>query len=110
MSIADPARELAVRGPLIRSDLPGLYRRSCAALQGCQGGVLICDVAGVFADAVAIEALARMALGARHHRCQVELRGSTEELDALIELAGLREVLRPRTPRADRTAGTESGY
>jgi ABC-type transporter Mla MlaB component len=103
-------RELAIRGQLVRSDLPGLYRRTCAALEGCQGGVLICNIVGVSADAVAIEALARLALGARRHRCQVELRGSTEKLDALIELVGLGEVLRRRTARADRIAGIGSAY
>jgi ABC-type transporter Mla MlaB component len=94
-------RKLAILGPLARSDLPGLCRRTCAALEGSRGGVLICDVVGVAADAVAVEALARLALGAHRHRCQVELRGSTEDLDALIELVGLREVLRRRTAGAD---------
>jgi hypothetical protein len=94
----------------VRPDLPGLYRRTCAALEGCQGGVLICDVGGVAADAVAVEALARLALGARRHRCRVELQGSTDDLDALIEFVGLREVLRRRTATADRRAGTESAY
>jgi ABC-type transporter Mla MlaB component len=83
------AVELAIRGPLARSDLPGLYRRACAALDQCRDGVLICDVSAVPADAVALEALARLALGARRHRCRVQLRGSTASLDALIELAGL---------------------
>jgi ABC-type transporter Mla MlaB component len=87
--------DLAIRGPLVRSDLPGLYRRACAALEECRGGLLICDVGEVAADAVAIEALARLALGARRHGCQVELQGSTAPLDALIELVGLRETLRP---------------
>jgi ABC-type transporter Mla MlaB component len=110
VSIDGPPRELAIHGPLVRSDLPDLYRRACAALGGCPGGVLICDVGGVGADAVAVEALARLALGARRHRCQVEMRGSTPELDALIELMGLREVLRRRTATGDRRAGTESRY
>ena len=108
MSVAGPVREVAIRGPLARSDLPVLYRRVCAALEGCRGGLLICDVDGAPADVVAIEALARLALGARQHRCQVELRGSSEELDALIDLVGLRETLSPRTATAGRTAGTRS--
>lgn len=78
-------------------------------LERCQGGVLICDVSAVRVDAVALEALARLALGARRHNCQVELRGSTAELDALIELAGLGETLSRRTSAADRTRGTASG-
>ncbi len=109
MGIERPARELVIRGPLERSDLPGLYRRVCAALEGCRGGLLICDLGGVYAEAVAIEALARLALRARQHRCQVELRGCTEELDALIELVGLQETLKCRSATAGRTAETGSG-
>ena len=107
-----PEVELAIRRPLARSDLPGLYRRACDALERCQHGVLICDVSGIPADAVAIEALARLALGTRRHRCRVQLRGSTAELDALIELVGLGETLRLglRTSVADRTTGTASAY
>jgi MFS family permease len=104
------SRELAIRRPLARSDLPGLYRRACAALERCRDGVLICDVSAVPVDGVAVEALARLALGARRHRCRVQLRGSTAELDALIELVGLGETLSLRTSAADRTTGTASAY
>lgn len=107
---AGPMTELVIRGPLDRSHLPGLYKRACAALAACPGELLVCDVRGVSADAVAVEALARLALGARRHRCRVELRGSSRELDGLIELAGLQAVFRPRTPTAGRRAGTESAY
>jgi ABC-type transporter Mla MlaB component len=110
VGISGPAREVEIRGPLVRSDLPGLYRRTCTALAGCRGGLLVCNVRGVPPDAVAIEALARLALGARRHRCQIELRGSTAELDALIELVGLRETLSRRTATADRTAETGPPY
>jgi ABC-type transporter Mla MlaB component len=102
--------ELAIRGPLARPDLPGLYRRACAALEQCRDEVLICDVSAVPVDAVALEALARLALGARRHGCRVQLRGSTAELDALIELAGLGKALSLRTPAAGRTAGTAPAY
>ena len=105
-----PMRELVIRGPLARSDLPGLYDRACGVLTACPGEVLICHVRGVDADAVAVEALARLALGARRHSCRVELRGTSPELDELIELAGLRAVFRPRTATAGRRAGTESAY
>jgi ABC-type transporter Mla MlaB component len=108
VSLPGPTVELTIRGPLARSDLTGLFCRACAALERCRDGRLICDVAGIPADAVAIEALARLALGARRHRCQVELRGSTAQLDALIELVGLAETLSLRTPAADRTTGTTS--
>ncbi|HEY5429130.1 MAG TPA: STAS domain-containing protein [Solirubrobacteraceae bacterium] len=112
MDLPPPAVVLAIRGPLARSDLPGLYRRACAALERGANGVLVCDVSAVPGDAVAVEALARLALGARRHRCRVTLRGSTAELDALIELMGLRGPLSlglsRRTSAAARTAGTGS--
>ncbi|MFZ0088293.1 MAG: STAS domain-containing protein [Solirubrobacteraceae bacterium] len=97
MGVPGPAVELAIRGPLARSDLPGLYRRACALLDQGRHGVLICDVSAVPVDAMALAALARLALGARRHACRVQLRGSTAELDALIGLAGLEETFSLRT-------------
>lgn len=57
--------------------------------------MLTCDVTAVPVDAVAVEALARLALGARRHGCEVALRGATVHLCALIELVGLSDALRP---------------
>ncbi len=90
---AGPGVELTIRGPIGRSELPGLYRRACAALEGHRNGVLVCDVTGLSVDAVAVDALARLALGARRHGCQVVLRGVPMELRQLVELVGLAEVL-----------------
>ncbi len=59
--------------------------------------MLTCDVSAVPVDAVVVEALARLALGARQQGCQVVLRGASTQLRALIELAGLSDVLRPAT-------------
>jgi anti-anti-sigma regulatory factor len=55
---------------------------------------LLCDVAGVPADLVAVDTLARLALAARRQGCQLRLRGTSEELRALITFMGLAEVLR----------------
>ena len=83
----------AVRGPLERADLPGLCERVCALLAGADGGVALCDVAGVDADAVAVDALARLQLAARRHGCRVHLRNASRELRELVELCGLAEAL-----------------
>jgi ABC-type transporter Mla MlaB component len=83
-----------IRGPLARRDLPGLYARICAHLAATQGGTLVCDVAEVAADGVAVEALARMQLGARRHGCRVLIANAPTELDELIQLCGLEEALR----------------
>ncbi len=83
---------LRIAGPLQRADLPGLLARTCALLtSGIE--VLLCDVAGVAADAVAVDALARLALAARRAGVQVRLRGASAELMALVGFIGLAEVL-----------------
>ena len=83
---------LQVRGPLRRSDLPELYARACLQLARGDHGLLELEVSGVSADAVALDALARLALAARRHGCRVRLRGAGPELWGLIDLSGLRDV------------------
>jgi ABC-type transporter Mla MlaB component len=96
MSVVAKSRTVyaQIRGPLERSDLPGLYARICAQLAATHGGTLVCDVARVAVDAVAVEAFARLQLGARRHRCRVLIANAPAELDELIQLFGLEEVLR----------------
>ena len=87
-----PPLLLQVHGPLRRSDLPELYARACAGLAAGDHPVLELEVSEVVADAVALDALARLALAARRHRCRVRLRGAGPELWGLIDLSGLRDV------------------
>jgi ABC-type transporter Mla MlaB component len=100
---------LAIRGPLERGDLAGLFERTCALLGEVGGGELRCEVAGVAADAVSVDALARLALAARRQGCRVQLLGACAELRALVAFVGLADVLREGpTPPAGaeaRTAG-----
>jgi len=84
---------LAIQGPILRSDLPGLYHRVCALLARRRPPALVCEVHGVEADAVSIEALARLALSARRHDSQLQLLGASQELRELISFMGLDEVL-----------------
>ena len=86
---------VTIRGPLERADLPGLLQRTCALLE--EGGdidLLRCEVAGIAADAVAIDALARLALAARRQGCVVRLCEASDELRALVAFLGLADVLR----------------
>lgn len=84
----------AIWGPIGREDLPGLCDRVCALLTEHDGArVAWCDVEGVQADAVCVDALARLQLAARRHRCQVRLRGCSRELRELVGFMGLRDVL-----------------
>ena len=83
----------AITGPLARGDLPALYERVCTLLEESGAALAVCDVAGVCADAVAVDALARLQLAARRHRCRVEVRHASDELRGLIAFMGLDDVL-----------------
>jgi ABC-type transporter Mla MlaB component len=87
-----------IRGPIARADLPGLCDRVCALLGESAADVAECDVSGVQADAVTVDALARLQLGARRHRCRVRLHGATDELRALVRFMGLDDVLVAERP------------
>jgi ABC-type transporter Mla MlaB component len=102
--------EFVVRGPIRRADLAGLADRFCAALTTRPGGTFECHVTDVQADAVTVEALARLQLLARRNRCTVRLRGASSELLELVALMGLENVLGDRAAKrpgatADRKAG-----
>jgi ABC-type transporter Mla MlaB component len=83
----------AIRGPIARADLPGLCDRICALLRGSGATVAVCEVGEVTADAVTIDALARLQVAARRNGCQVRLRCASSELLELIAFMGLRDVL-----------------
>lgn len=91
MPLAPPG--LSIRGPLTREDLPGLYGRVCAFLSTRPAGDIPCDVTGLTADAVAVEALSRLQLAARANGQRVVMSGASEPLRAVIELVGLSGVL-----------------
>jgi ABC-type transporter Mla MlaB component len=82
----------AIRGPLAREDLPALYSRVCRLLESSGASLAVCEVSGVAADAVSVDALARLQLVARRHRCRVELRHASDELRDLIAFMGLDDV------------------
>jgi ABC-type transporter Mla MlaB component len=84
---------VTIRGPLQRTDLPGLYTRVCALFTANRGATLVCDVTEVAVDAVAVEALARLQLGARRHGCAVRLLSASRELLDLASFMGLRDVI-----------------
>jgi ABC-type transporter Mla MlaB component len=83
----------SIRGPISRADLPGLCDRICALLQGSGASVAVCDVCGVEADIVAVDALARLQMAAQRRGCQVRLRGASDDLQSLVAFMGLRDVL-----------------
>jgi ABC-type transporter Mla MlaB component len=93
MTAATPTPTFAVWGPISHDDLPGLCDRVCALLSSSRAGVAFCDVQGVEPDAVTVEALARLQLGARRTGCQVRLRNASDELRELVAFMGLTDVL-----------------
>ena len=90
---APPTVVFAVRGPIARTDLPGLCDRVCALLSEGPAGVALCDVEGVAPDAVTVDALARLQLAARRHGCRVHLQRASDELLELLAFMGLCDVL-----------------
>jgi ABC-type transporter Mla MlaB component len=88
---ASPEVAFAIRGPIVRADLPGLCDRVCALLAD---GTLVarCDVGGVEPDAVCVDALARLQLAARRRGCCVQLENASDALLELLELMGLTHV------------------
>jgi ABC-type transporter Mla MlaB component len=83
----------AIWGPIEREDLPALCDRLCALLERTGASLALCDVAGIAADAVTVDALARLQLAARRHRCVIRLRGASLELRDLVAFMGLADVL-----------------
>jgi ABC-type transporter Mla MlaB component len=82
-----------IRGPIARADLPGLCDRVCRLLEAGHPEVALCDVAGIGADAVAVDALARLQLAAYRHGCQVRLLQTSPQLRDLVAFMGLQDVL-----------------
>jgi ABC-type transporter Mla MlaB component len=83
----------SVKGPIARSDLPGLSARVCALLEGSRADLALCDAGSVPPDAVTVEALARLQLAAQRHGCRVRLLHASRELLELVAFMGLRDVL-----------------
>ncbi len=82
-----------IRGPINRTDLPGLCARVCVLLAESRAEVVLCCVAGVKADAVTVDALARLQLAAMQHGCQVRLCQASNDLLELVDFMGLTHVL-----------------
>ena len=85
--------DFTIWGPIVREDLPGLCDRVCTLLTESGGEDVRCDVDGVDADAVTVDALARLQLAARRHGCQIQLRNASHDLLDLVAFMGLRDVL-----------------
>jgi ABC-type transporter Mla MlaB component len=90
---APPSVTLAIHGPIAPEDLPGLRERVCTLMSESGADVLLCDVLGVEPDAGTVDALCRLQLAARRHRCTVRLLHASDELLELVAFMGLTDVL-----------------
>ena len=84
----------AVAGPIARADLPAICGHIAALLEATGADVALCDVGALPADAVAIDALARINLAARRMGRQVVLRHAGDDLRDLVAFVGLAGALR----------------
>jgi ABC-type transporter Mla MlaB component len=90
---ARSAAVLAVDGALARADLPGLCARMRALLEATGAELVVCDVGAlVGADAVAIDALARLQLTARRLGSRICVRRASPELRDLLAFTGLADL------------------
>lgn len=84
---------IVVRGPIARSDLPGLCDHVAELIEVSGATIARCDLCRVAPDAVSVDALARIRLVAREHGCAVKVDGVPAHLSDLIAFMGLQEVL-----------------
>jgi ABC-type transporter Mla MlaB component len=82
-----------INGPIKPTDLAGLCSRLGALLERSDVAFVYCDVRDVDADAVTVDALARLQLAAQRRACQVRLRGASHSLRELVVFMGLQDVL-----------------
>jgi ABC-type transporter Mla MlaB component len=82
-----------VRGPIARPDLPGLCDRLHDRIAEHHAVCVVCDISGLAADAITVDALARLRLTACRCGCALSVEGWSEELRNLIAFVGLRDVL-----------------
>jgi ABC-type transporter Mla MlaB component len=88
---------LVIAGPLGAGDMPMLCERLRLLLVSSAAEIILCDVDAVAADAVTVDALARLQLTARRFGRQVRLQRASRELDQLLGFVGLAEVLATAT-------------
>ena len=82
-----------VYGPIAPADIPGL----CTRVRGLfddRVDEVICDVGAISEpDGVTLDALARLQLAARRRGCRVVLRHACIDLLALLDAAGLGDIV-----------------
>ena len=99
---------LTIQGQIARSDVVALCDDACALLERAGATLAIVDLGSARADAVTVDALARLKLAARRRGCAISFRNVPGELRALLAWSGLTDVLGDQAAAAARTAGTDA--
>jgi hypothetical protein len=84
-----------IAGPLASGDASQLCDQLRGVLASSRAAVVVCDVGGLEADIVTVDALARLQLTARRLGRRIELCSGTPELARLLAFVGLADVLGP---------------
>lgn len=94
--IDDVDEKVLVMGPsVMRAHIPELCDRARRLLEDNPRATLVCDVGALLeADAVGVDALARLQLTARRVGAAFRLRDPSSRLMELLVLTGLSEVIR----------------
>ena len=90
---------LVVEGPIERADIDALCRTTQRRLEESAADALACDLGALYqADAVTVEALARLCLTARRVGLDFGMLHASPHLEELICFMGLQDVLGDRSP------------
>jgi ABC-type transporter Mla MlaB component len=82
-----------VWGPIARPDLLGLCDRLSDLIAKRNATCAVCDIGDLAADAVAVDALARLRLVGLRRGCAVRLQGWSDEFRDLVSFVGLERIL-----------------
>ena len=101
---SDPDTAVMTLATHARTDVPAACDGLRALVGARDADVVVCDVAGIAADLMTVEVLARLRLTALRLGCRLELRDASRELQQLLGFCGLRDVLPSERLELDRLA------
>jgi len=93
---------LVIADPIADGDVARLCERLRVLLNSSDADAVVCDVRPLAADAVTVDALARLQLTARRLGRRIKLHRPSRELEELLAFAGLADVVGPGLLRPQR--------
>jgi len=86
---------LVLAGRLDKTAMSGFCVRVRALIEESAAGEVVCDVAGVHPDAVAVDLLGRLRLAVLRAGCGFRVEGLPDDLEDLLDLCGLSDLAVP---------------